>query len=190
MSDFIRREDAFSKFEKACTCDSVDKNGMKRGEIKTALTWEGIRKILENIPSAEPDNQVHLCDSCHYSYPVCPTMNNDVIFGNGIGHDNICACAKFEIKPEQTVKVYHKQAPDNLKGYLEESKTMDERTGNGKWIEIKRTSINPLTGKHGVYLGCSECGTPIPTDNQLDSIDESDVKYCLFCGAKMENADE
>lgn len=114
MSDLIRREDAFSKFEKACTCDSVDKNGMKRGEIKTALTWEGIRKILENIPSAEPDNQVHLCDSCHYSYPVCPAMNNDVIFGNGIGHDNICACAKFEIKPEQTVKVYHKQAPDKL----------------------------------------------------------------------------
>lgn len=55
MSDLIRREDAFSKFEKACTCDSVDKNGMKRGEIKTALTWEGIRKILENIPSAEPE---------------------------------------------------------------------------------------------------------------------------------------
>lgn len=57
MSDLIRREDAFSKFEKACTCDSVDKNGMKRGEIKTALTWEGIRKILENIPSAEPEQR-------------------------------------------------------------------------------------------------------------------------------------
>ena len=57
MSDLIRREDAFSKFEKACTFDSVDKNGMKRGEIKTALTWEGIRKILENIPSAEPEQR-------------------------------------------------------------------------------------------------------------------------------------
>ena len=57
MSDLIRREDAFSKFEKACTCDSVDKNGMKRGEIKIALTWEGIRNILENIPSAEPERK-------------------------------------------------------------------------------------------------------------------------------------
>ena len=55
MSDLIRREDAFSKFEKACTCDFVDKNGMKQGEIKTALTWEGIKKILEDIPSAESE---------------------------------------------------------------------------------------------------------------------------------------
>lgn len=51
--------------------------------------------MLNGLPSAEPDNQVHLCDSCHYGYPVCPAMNNEVIFGNGKGHDNICACAKY-----------------------------------------------------------------------------------------------
>lgn len=45
--------------------------------------------------SAEPDNQVHLCDFCKYSYPECPAEMSDVIFGNGIGHDNVCACSKY-----------------------------------------------------------------------------------------------
>ena len=33
---------------------------------------------------------------------------------------------------------------------------------------------------------CSECGYPIPTDNRLDYIDKSEVRYCYYCGAKME----
>ena len=60
---------------------------------------------LRKLPSAEPDNQVHLCNSCKYDYPECPVEGSDVIFGNGIGHDNVCACAKFEIKPERTTRV-------------------------------------------------------------------------------------
>lgn len=44
---------------------------------------------------------MELCDFCKYSYPECPAEGSDVIFGNGIGHDNVCACAKFEIKPER-----------------------------------------------------------------------------------------
>ena len=62
---------------------------------------DAVVTTVREIPSAEPDNQVHLCDSCHYCYPECPAEMSDVIFGNGIGHDNVCACAKFEIKPEQ-----------------------------------------------------------------------------------------
>lgn len=60
---------------------------------------------LNAIPSAEPDNQVHLCGFCKYGYPECPAEMSDIIFGNGKGHDNVCACAKFEIKPERTAKV-------------------------------------------------------------------------------------
>ena len=33
---------------------------------------------------------------------------------------------------------------------------------------------------------CSECGYPIPTDNRFDYIDKSEVRYCYYCGAKME----
>ena len=51
---------------------------------------------IEALPSAQPDNQIHLCDSCDYSYPDCPSKNDDVIFGNGIGNDNICACNKYK----------------------------------------------------------------------------------------------
>ena len=62
--------------------------------------WSGLaRTIIEAIkqlPSAQPDNQIHLCDSCDYSYPDCPSKNDDVIFGNGIGNDNICACNKYK----------------------------------------------------------------------------------------------
>lgn len=55
----------------------------------------------------------------------------------------------------------------------------------GKWIEIKRNDVNPLTGRRGVYVGCSECGCPIPTDSQLDYIDESEALFCFACGANM-----
>lgn len=50
---------------------------------------------INELPSAQPDNQVHLCDSCKHTYPDCPSQNDDVIFGNGNGDDNICACAKY-----------------------------------------------------------------------------------------------
>lgn len=41
------------------------------------------------------NNQIHLCDSCKYNYPNCPSENEDVLFGNGVGNDNICCCAKY-----------------------------------------------------------------------------------------------
>ena len=81
MSDLIKREDLVKELNAQFAVGDI--------------TREIVNDILNHIPSAEPDNQVHLCDSCHYGYPVCPAVNNDVIFGNGKGHDNICACAKY-----------------------------------------------------------------------------------------------
>ena len=60
----------------------------------------------------------------------------------------------------------------------------------GEWIEIRRNDVNPLTGKCGIYVGCSECGAPIPTGSYLDFIDESECKFCYSCGAKMIGGDE
>ena len=62
--------------------------------------------ILRRLQPAQPDNQIHLCDSCGYSYPECPSESNDVIFGNGNGNDNICACGKY--KPSAQKKGYTK----------------------------------------------------------------------------------
>lgn len=58
-------------------------------------------EFMENLPLAVSNNQVHLCDFCKYDYRECQAEKDDIIFGNGRGHDNICACAKFEIKPKQ-----------------------------------------------------------------------------------------
>lgn len=80
-------------------------------------TWVIVGDVLKQIddmPSAKLDNQVHLCGFCKYSYPECPAEMSDIIFGNGKGYDNVCSCAKFEIKQERTAKVYQKQLPDGL----------------------------------------------------------------------------
>lgn len=61
-------------------------------------------------------NQVNLCDSCTYTYPECPSENGDVIFGNGIGNDNICACNKYQptVQPVATDIISRQQAIDAL----------------------------------------------------------------------------
>ena len=63
---------------------------------------ERTAKVVERN-SMLPNNQIHLCEYCKYDYPECPAVKDNVIFGNGIGYDNICACVKFEIKPERIV---------------------------------------------------------------------------------------
>ena len=40
-------------------------------------------------------NKVNLCDSCSQSYPECPSEFENLIFGDGIGNDNICACSYY-----------------------------------------------------------------------------------------------
>lgn len=57
--------------------------------------------VLLRLPSAQPDNQTHLCNSCKYCYPDCPSKNDDVIFGNGVGNDNICACKWYDVQSKQ-----------------------------------------------------------------------------------------
>lgn len=86
--DYISRQDALEMFESTTWYDPRD--------IDVA------HEIIGMLPSAQPDNQINLCDSCNYSYPDCPSKNDDVIFGNGIGNDNICACNKYKpsVQPE------------------------------------------------------------------------------------------
>lgn len=42
------------------------------------------------------NNKVNLCDTCKYSVADCLADPDDVMFGDGIGNDNICCCAKYE----------------------------------------------------------------------------------------------
>lgn len=41
------------------------------------------------------NNRIHLCQSCHKEYPNCDANNDDIVFGDGIGNDNICCCNKY-----------------------------------------------------------------------------------------------
>ena len=60
--------------------------------------------IIEGMPSAQPtlNNQINLCDSCRHTYPDCPAGKDDVLYGNGKGGDNICACGKYEAERRNT----------------------------------------------------------------------------------------
>jgi len=53
------------------------------------------------------NNKVNLCDSCSQVYPDCTSKPEDVYFGDGIGHDNICACSEYQpsAQPEQPTGV-------------------------------------------------------------------------------------
>lgn len=42
------------------------------------------------------NNHVNLCDSCKKLMPECEASYDDVIYGDGVGNDNICACNKYQ----------------------------------------------------------------------------------------------
>ena len=91
MDDLISRQMAQRLFGKALTYkERIEKLTWTTSEVKQWLA-----DCMEQLPSAQPDNQVHLCDSCSYTYPECPSVYTDMIFGNGTGNDNICACSKY-----------------------------------------------------------------------------------------------
>lgn len=84
----IKQEDAIEEIESA----------MKYDESNVLIAGLACAKgIIASLPSATKklNNQIHLCDSCKYDYPNCPSENEDVLFGNGVGNDNICCCAKY-----------------------------------------------------------------------------------------------
>lgn len=74
----------------------IDADALLKKTINNPLHVPYItKKDVIDMPSAL-NNQVNLCDSCTYTYPECPSEKDDVIFGNGIGNDNICACNKYQ----------------------------------------------------------------------------------------------
>lgn len=50
------------------------------------------------VGSIDVENKVHLCDSCKKSYPSC-SMDceaKNIIFGTGVGNDNVIACSEYQ----------------------------------------------------------------------------------------------
>ena len=112
MSDSISREEVVETVYQALKRPSNDSK------------WIEIKNALDTLPSARPEhiqnNSVHLCDSCQYTFPTCPSYNGDVIFGDGKGNDNICACNKYRPKsaqPEPKKGKWNKIQCYDLKSY-------------------------------------------------------------------------
>lgn len=57
---------------------------------------ESARVPVTERPLRIQGNKVHLCDSCAYIYPDCPSKKENVIFGDGVGNDNICCCSCYD----------------------------------------------------------------------------------------------
>lgn len=56
------------------------------------------------------NNKVHLCASCDHKYPECPSGKADVLYGDGVGNDNICCCSRYE--PSQYIEIIPSAQPE------------------------------------------------------------------------------
>lgn len=88
---------------KRCTMDLISRQALCEYALNQKDKSVTPNDIMR-FPSAQPDNQVSLCDSCKHTYPDCPSQSDDVIFGNGNGDDNICACAKYVPSVQQELE--------------------------------------------------------------------------------------
>lgn len=151
---------------------------------------------LSTLPSTQPDNQVHLCDSCLYTYPECPSVYTDMIFGNGRGNDNICACSKYlplikhdtdTISRQAVIDTIdewkeacadsgHKETASDItlirKDFIDLPSVMPKQA-EGEWIPHK----SKFGGDDEPVYTCNKCG---------DNIGFRKRNFCPNCGAKLE----
>ena len=164
MNDLINRQAAIDALAKVASFFPYRVPGDRDTYDQYNEAWQdaiGRAEIeIEELPSAQPDNQVHLCDSCSYTYPECPSVYTDVIFGNGIGNDNICACNKCEpsAQPEQqwipcserlpevgTYVLVSKKAlgfKSNLPNVCTAHRICDPRSGIEEWNDMLFGKLN------------------------------------------------
>lgn len=68
------------------------------------------------------------------------------------------------------------------------------------WLEKQFAKLNEYEEakadgrlvERGTWINgyCSNCNSPIPTDNKDDYIAKNECRFCYYCGAKMEEAAE
>ena len=66
MDDLISREAALDGFKKACAVDVIEQHGWSHSEIHTCLTYGGIEKILNSVPTADAVEIVR-CRDCKFN---------------------------------------------------------------------------------------------------------------------------
>ena len=115
------------------------------------------------------NNAVNLCDSCTHFYPGCPAAEDEVVFGDGIGHDNICACSEYQPKSSESKRdssdtISRQGAIDALTDDLSYYGSGDERAfGMSRAIGI----IEKLPPAEKTQLSEESTTNLQPTCNQL-----------------------
>lgn len=58
--------------------------------------------------------------------------------------------------------------------------------------ELAKAKADGRLVERGTWINgyCSNCNSPIPTDNKDDYIAKNECRFCYYCGAKMEAAAE
>jgi RNA polymerase-binding transcription factor DksA len=58
--------------------------------------------------------------------------------------------------------------------------------------ELAKAKADGRMVERGTWINgyCSNCNSPIPTDNKDDYIAKNECRFCYYCGAKMEEAAE
>ena len=159
----------------------IDADALLKKTINNPLHVPYItKKDVIDMPSAL-NNQVNLCDSCTYTYPECSSEKDDVIFGNGIGNDNICACNKYQptVQPVATDTnvgdtISRQAAIDALdcinevEEVLRSLPTMQPERAEGEWSDgyrWQRCSLCKQTGKKS-WNYCPNCGAKMKGERQ------------------------
>ena len=73
------------------------------------------------------DTKINLCPICKYEYPVCPSREGDVTFGDDIGNDNVCECSCHVKKLTTEEKVQRVKRLQEIKVASEELGTEKEK---------------------------------------------------------------
>ena len=206
MSELISREAAIEALRYAQHRFTVADEAGGMGTVKwseNVIYFDAAVNALSLLPSAQTDNQTNQCDSCDYSYQDCPIKNNDVIFGNDIGNDNICACNKYKPPTRPDPCEYCNEDTDGYVKPIEKNNHAFVRFGVSGWELSMRANgwhgsakirFCPMCGRNlsihskgkWIWKGsinegfwtCSECG-------QRFYQGYGNENFCPNCGAKM-----
>jgi hypothetical protein len=61
------------------------------------------------------DTKRNLCSSCKHSFAECSATTDDIVFGDGVGNDNVYECDKYEQK--STVRCINCEHYSTYEGY-------------------------------------------------------------------------
>lgn len=81
----------------------------------------------------KPKTNRNLCDSCKQCFAECPATPDDIIFGDGVGNDNVYACDKYEKKAEPHYRPF-KDTEELVKVWEQK---WSEKTNGQKWHDCK-----------------------------------------------------